>query len=84
MKKIVLSFLLITGMLQACKDRHIASTEVPATVTGSFNVAYPNAKDVKWEKEVTENQTIFYKAKFKSNGVKATAKYNSNGVAVTD
>ena len=52
----------------------VKATKVPEIVTKSLISKYPNAKNVKWDKE--ENN---YEASFENNKTESSVLFNSNG-----
>lgn len=65
-------------MMLACNQKKISVTEVPSAVTAAFNAKYPTSAGVTWEKE-KKGGMIKYEAKFKNNGRKAEAEFDSYG-----
>lgn len=56
----------------------IAAADVPAPVMSSFNASYPNAMDVRWEKE-NHDGMFEYEATFKHEDHKKTVEYDESG-----
>jgi hypothetical protein len=57
----------------ACAQKMKAS-EVPSAVTAKFATLYPNAEEVKWEKEGAN-----YEAEFEVNEVETSANFDATG-----
>ena len=64
------AFLCVTSYAQK-----ITADKVPAEVTSAFKTKFPEAKDVKWEMEKTNE----YEARFKTNGVEQSASFSADG-----
>jgi hypothetical protein len=63
----------------ALKDgRHISASQVPAAVIKSFNLHFPNAKNVSWEVD-REHDSKVYEASFKQNGQCKRAEFLPGG-----
>jgi hypothetical protein len=76
MKKtvIILVALLVSTVAYSQK---IKEKNVPDAVKTAFKAAYPNADDIKWEKEAAN-----YEAEFELNDVEYSALYNANGTLI--
>jgi hypothetical protein len=71
MKKSIFVLGMIMILSQACSK----SNEAPEPVKEAFNQKFPNAKNVKWDKE---NETE-WEAEFKMNGEEYSANFSSDG-----
>ena len=71
MKKMVL----ITLALLFIYVSSTALTHVPTPVSKTFDLKFPNAKNIKWDKE-NKNE---YEAAFSLDGIKYTASFNEKG-----
>jgi len=72
-------------ILQSCDndkdakdDKEIPSSSVPSSVQSAFSTKYSTASEVKWE-DAHEDTISTYKAKFKLDGKKMKAEFDSNG-----
>ena len=62
--------------------QHISPSQVPAPVMASFNANFPNANNVKWEKEKEHGQVI-YQADFVMNGQRWRATFIADGALLS-
>ena len=58
--------------------QHIPASDVPSAVKATFRSLYPNATNVRWERE-REHGEIVYQATFLVNGDKTRALFSANG-----
>lgn len=69
----------VINVVKASGDgRHIPASQVPTAVLSNFNSRYPNATNVKWERE-REDSGIEYKADFMLGNQRWEARFASNG-----
>jgi hypothetical protein len=61
---------------------HIPASQVPVAVRASFASNFPNATNVRWERE-TEHGRIQYQADFIQNGQRWRAVFASNGTLLS-
>jgi len=62
--------------------KHIPASAVPAPVIASFNANFPNATNVKWEKE-REHGQVQYQADFYQNGQRMRATFAADGTLLS-
>lgn len=74
MKKILIVITSIIAFNTAILAQTIESSNVPAPIITSFNSAFSNAKDVKWELDYDN-----YVAKFKKKKTEIAVTYNKDG-----
>jgi len=67
--------ILLIGIFLSSISVVFAVCKVPSEVVEAFNLKYPNATNVKWEKESVDE----YEADFKWNGGDYSANYNGKG-----
>lgn len=75
MKKIFL-FIAIIAVTITAHAQKSPKIIVPENVSNGFNKKFPNASNVKWEKENEKN----YEANFKMNNKKQSALFNTIGI----
>lgn len=93
MKKTVLSIVItcifiVSGFSQATfKTETIEASQVPASVTSSFNSKYSGVKVVRWEKHIFTNKKGKKHAKFvcifDKDGLRSRSRYMPNGTALS-
>ena len=71
------------AIVQSGDGRHIPASQVPAPVLASFNSLYPDATNVKWEKE-REHGHIEYKADFMIGNQRWEARFLADGTLVRE
>ena len=59
----------------ATHKKDIAAADVPANVMSAFSAAYPNAMDVRWERENHDGK-FEYEATFKHEDHKMSVEYD--------
>ncbi|TXI16670.1 MAG: hypothetical protein E6Q62_10980 [Nitrosomonas sp.] len=74
---ILFAFLLIFGQANA-SEKDDGKPQVPKLVIEALEKAYPNAKDVEFEKETLDGKTV-YEAEFKLNGREYEVLFDSAG-----
>ncbi|WP_276135116.1 hypothetical protein [Polluticoccus soli] len=77
----LVSSLLVAGCGESASTTHkkdIAAADVPANVMSTFSASYPNAMDVRWEKE-NHDGMFEYEATFKNEDHKMTVEYDESG-----
>ena len=57
---------------------HIPASQVPVAVRASFHNMFPNATNVRWEREREHGQTV-YEADFLLNGKRMKAEFAADG-----
>jgi len=67
--------ILLIGIFLSSISAVFAVCKVPSEVVEAFNLKFPNATNVKWEKESVDE----YEAEFKWNGGDYSANYNGKG-----
>ena len=75
---ILTTFLIAFGLANA-SAKEVSKHEVPKAVLEAFEKAYPNAKEVEFEKEIFEGKAA-YEVEYKENGREYEILYNSDGV----
>jgi hypothetical protein len=70
-KSIFIGIIAVVATAQSCAQK----AETPVAVTNAFLAKFPNAKNVKWDKE---NETE-WEAEFKLNGVDYSANFSTDG-----
>ena len=92
MKKVFLAALLLVGIASYAvpftpapliykssgDGKHIPASQVPPAVLESFNDRYPNATNVKWERE-REDNGVQYKADFMIGNKRFEARFAKDG-----
>ncbi|MFT3910461.1 MAG: hypothetical protein QM737_13635 [Ferruginibacter sp.] len=73
MKKIILLLFVSAGVSFAHAQK-IQQKDVPATVEKALHTQFPDAKNIKWEKEKAD-----YEAGFKLNGIEYSVVINNSG-----
>lgn len=69
-------------MLKSGGGVHIPASQVPVAVRASFASNFPNATNVRWERE-TEHGRTQYQADFLQNGQRWRAVFASNGTLLS-
>ncbi len=82
MKKLII-LIAYVALLYSCADENVNSTEVPIEVRASFQLKYPDANNVKWQKE-KENGREIYEAVWKTKGKKTEAEFEANGTFIKE
>jgi len=72
--------LLTLNSVNAAEEK-VSKDQVPKAVLEAFEKAYPNAKKVKFEKEMIEGKAA-YEAEYKENGKEYEILYNAEGVVL--
>lgn len=72
MKKVICLILLVSGFAALSATAQIR--KIPARVTNSLNVKYPDARNVEWKDRITNCQ-----ARFDMNGTRCIAKFSRRG-----
>ena len=75
---ILTTFLIAFGLANT-SAKEVSKHEVPKAVLEAFEKAYPNAKEVEFEKEIFEGKAA-YEVEYKENGREYEILYNSDGV----
>ena len=75
---ILTTFLIAFGQANA-SEKELSKQQVPKAVLEAFEKAYPNAKDVEFEKETIEGKAV-YEVEFKENDREYEILYDSTGV----
>ena len=73
---ILATFLIASGQVNASEE--VSKHQVPKTVLEAFDKAYPNAKEVEFEKEMIEGKAV-YEVEYKENGKEYEILYDSDG-----
>jgi len=73
-KTILIGIIAVTVASPSCAQKSTSSA--PEAATKAFSAKFPNAKNVKWDKE-NENE---WEAEFKIGGVEYSANYTSDGI----
>ncbi|MDO8333669.1 MAG: PepSY-like domain-containing protein [Nitrosomonas sp.] len=73
---ILFTFLIASGQVNASEE--VGKHQVPKTVLEAFDKAYPNAKEVEFEKEMIEGKAV-YEVEYKENGKEYEILYDSDG-----
>ena len=76
MKKVFLTLIALAG-LSFANAQKVNQKDVPSVVQTSFQKQFPDAKNVKWEKEHGN-----FEAGFKSNGVETSVVINPSGTLI--
>jgi hypothetical protein len=76
MKKVLL-IIVLAGFCMNVQAQQLKQSDVPVTVTESFNTSYPTIKDAEWNKD-----GINYNAGFEENMLARSVTYASSGVLV--
>ncbi len=74
----LITFLVVSGQANA-DEKEISKHQVPKTILEAFEKAYPNAKEVEFEKEIVNGKTV-YEVEYKENGSEYEILYDSDGV----
>ena len=77
----LVSAALLTILSQANAGEEVGKNQVPKAVLETFEKSYPNAKDVKFEKETFEGKKA-YEVEYKDNGKEYEVMYSTDGVLV--
>lgn len=72
------AFLAMSGQVDA-GEKELSRHQVPKGVLEAFDKAYPNAKEVEFEKEMFEGKPA-YEVEYKENGREYEAMYDANGI----
>jgi uncharacterized membrane protein YkoI len=72
--------LLVFGQANADEDK-LSKDQMPKAVVSAFEKGYPNAKDVKFEKETFEGKMV-YEVEYKENGKEYDILYSEDGTLV--
>lgn len=75
---ILTTFLITFGQAHA-SEKELSKQQVPKAVLEAFEKAYPNAKDIEFEKETIEGKAV-YEVEFKENDKEYEILYDSSGV----
>jgi hypothetical protein len=71
-----------TIVAMAKKGVEIPASQVPVAVRSSFASNFPNATNVKWERQ-REDGGVQYQADFKMNGQRWRARFAANGTLLS-
>lgn len=74
----VLATFLIAFSQANASEKEVSKHQVPKTVLEAFEKAYPNAKEVEFEKEMIEGKAV-YEVEYKENGKEYEILYDSDG-----
>ena len=74
----LIAFLIAFGQAHASEEE-VSKHQVPKAVLEAFEKAYPNAKEVEFEKEMIEGKAV-YEVDYKENGREYEILYDSDGV----
>jgi len=77
----LVSAALLTTLSQANAGEEVGKNQVPKAVLEAFAKAYPNAEDLKFEKESFEGKKA-YEVEYKDNGKEYEVMYSTDGVLV--
>lgn len=75
---VLATFLVTFGQANA-DEKEVSKHQVPKTILEAFEKAYPNAKEVEFEKEMIEGKAA-YEVEYKENGREYEILYDSDGV----
>ncbi|SFF20233.1 Putative beta-lactamase-inhibitor-like, PepSY-like [Nitrosomonas sp. Nm166] len=75
---VLITFLVASGQANA-SEREVSKHQVPQSVLEAFEKAYPDAKEVEFEKEMIEGKAV-YEVEYKENNSKYEILYDSDGV----
>ncbi|SFF05222.1 PepSY-like domain-containing protein [Nitrosomonas sp. Nm166] len=78
MTTILTIFLIAFGLANA-SAREVSKHQIPKAVLEAFEKAYPNAKEIEFEKEMFEGKAV-YEVEYKENGREYEITYDSDGV----
>lgn len=74
----LITFLIVFSQANA-NEKEMSKHQVPKAVLEAFEKAYPNAKEVEFEKEMIEGKAV-YEVDYKENGREYEILYDSDGV----
>ncbi len=77
---IAIILLIVFGQANA-DEKEVSKQQVPKTVLEAFEKAYPNAKEIEFEKEMIDGKAV-YEVEFKENDREYEILYDSDGVIV--
>ena len=77
---IAIILLIVFGQANA-DEKEVSKQQVPKTVLEAFEKAYPNAKEIEFEKEIIDGKAV-YEVEFKENDREYEVLYDSDGVIV--
>ena len=75
---ILITFLIAFGQASA-SEKEVNKHQVPKAVLEAFEKAYPNAKEVEFEKEMIEGKAV-YEVEYTENGREYEILYDSDGM----
>ena len=75
----LLVILLIAVNQANANEKEVSKQQVPKTVLEAFEKAYPNAKEVEFEKEIIDGKAV-YEVEYKENGREYEILYDSDGM----
>ena len=71
-----------TVVAAAKSGTHIPASQVPVAVRASFNANFPDATNVRWERE-REHGQVQYQADFNQNGQRWRARFAADGTLLS-
>ena len=78
MKRISLTVIALTAIVNFACAQDIAQAEVPAVIVNNFQQSYPNVKDAQWEKK-----NDLYEVEFEINKLETEISYDASGKVVS-
>ena len=77
---IMIAFLMIATCLLSCNQnaKELEENKVPDKVLSAFEKAYPEAKDVEWEKEGD-----YFEVEFEKDGIETEIVFDKTGMVIS-